>query len=176
MKYRIKWKFVCFEEWIKMSVQCDPIFFFLFRRWSSSFSVSKLGHLTRPPRPFLLLSRLWKRAQRPPSCYRTSVRRRRPGLRAWAGEAAQPWGLLRRHQEEAGGGRGEQRDLQPWVLQCLASGCVGTNGGTTFSLLAFVQTTFPFCLFLWTREAWERFSPKGRSICHRSCESRKMFW
>lgn len=46
---------------------------------------------------------------------------------AWAGEAAQPWGLLRRHQEEAGGGRGEQRTSSPWVLQCLASGCVGTK-------------------------------------------------
>lgn len=77
MKYRIKWK-VClfFEEWIKISVHCDPIFFFLFRRWSSSFSVSKLGHLTRPPRPVSSPFRPWKPAQRPLSCYRTSVRRR----------------------------------------------------------------------------------------------------
>ena len=54
MKYRTKWK-VClfFEEWVKISIQCDPIFFFffLFRRGSWYFSVSKLGHLTCPPPP-----------------------------------------------------------------------------------------------------------------------------
>lgn len=61
-----------------------PDFFFLFRRWSSSFSVSKLGHLTRPPsHPASSPFRLWKLAQRPPSCCRTSVRRRSGPSVSW---------------------------------------------------------------------------------------------
>ena len=51
----------------------------------------------------------------------------------------------------------------------------GRNGGTACSLLAFVQTTFPFSPFLWTREAWECFPQRGEAFVTEAT-SRKMFW
>lgn len=45
--------------------------------------------------------------------------------RARAGEAAQPRGLFRRHQEEAGGSRGEQGTSSSRLPRCPASGCAG---------------------------------------------------
>ena len=85
MKYRIKWKVcLCFEEWIKISIQCDPIFFF--------FCLGDDPHLFLclnwaispvPPRPASSPFRLWKLAQRPPSCCRTSVRRRSGPSVSW---------------------------------------------------------------------------------------------
>ena len=167
MKYRIKWK-VClfFEEGVKISIQCDPIFFFffLFRRGSWYFSVSKLGHLTcppPPPAPFLLLSgresqhRGHGAATEHPSGERAG--------RAWAGEAARPRGLLRGHQEEAGGGRGEQGTSSPGPRSAWPLAVWGRSARLCSNRFSFPPTPL-------NPRGSGTSSPKGRSVCHRSCE------
>ena len=151
-----------------------PDFFFpLFRRWSSYFSVSKLGHLTCSPPPHRPVSspfRPWKPAQRLPSCYRTSVRRKSGPSVSWRSCTAArtpPRASRRSWRRPRWAG-----DLQPRVPPRLAPGCVGARCRHHLLSARLCSNRFSFPPVPLNPRGLGTFSPKGRSVCHRRCESK----